>query len=391
MNPSASGWIKKLLVLVSKKESYLKLPANEFYSELKVSGFIYGNNVNVISQSIEKSDLTSEELSKINLLIAFHYFYKAIPSTVPFVESIIDFYSAINAAKLSFFDGLLGDKKSASTLEKIIDKRVHIDDSLFTKNFNYFITNALLFVDVLIYKKFLITQSVSTDDIQELEEVLETIVINVLDSKQVKSEYDDSLIKLFESSKRYQQSSRQLEYHEAIKCLENPLEKLYAFDLGCMASWTDRMIDPEEYLFLNQLGYDLNLNEKIINQSIKDINTFYITNQDQIALLGSKNLVKSFYDNSSKMVKKLIKRNSKRLMKELSESKELMILLTKSTTRDLSDEEQKKMQTQLIDLIKSIPSLAIFMLPGGAILLPLFVKFIPKMLPTAFDDNRIED
>jgi len=220
---------------------------------------------------------------------------------------------------------------------------------------------------------------------------LETIVINVLDSKQVKSEYDDSLIKLFESSKRYQQSSRQLEYHEAIKCLEIPLEKLYAFDLGCMASWTDRMIDPEEYLFLNQLGYDLNLNEKIINQSIKDINTFYITNQDQIALLGSKNLVKSFYDNSSKMVKKLIKRNSKRLMKELSESKELMILLTKSTTRDLSDEEQKKMQTQLIDLIKSIPSLAIFMLPGGAILLPLFVKFIPKMLPTAFDDNRIED
>ena len=391
MNPSASGWINKLLVLVSKKESYLKLPVNEFYSELKVSGFIYGNNVNVISQSIEKSDLTSEELSKINLLIAFHYFYKAIPPTVSFVDSIIDFYSAINAAKLSFFDGLLGDKKSASTLEKIIDKRVHIDDSLFTKNFNYFITNALLFVDVLIYKKFLITQSVSTDDIQELEEVLETIVINVLDSKQVKSEYDESLIKLFESSKRYQQSSRQLEYHEAIKCLENPLEKLYAFDLGCMASWTDRMIDPEEYLFLNQLGKDLELNETIIEQSIKDINTFYITNQDQIALLGSKNLVKNFYDNSSKMVSKLIKRNSKRLLKELSESKELMILLTKSTTRDLSDEEQKKMQTQLLDLIKSIPSLAIFMLPGGAILLPLFVKFIPKMLPTAFDDNRIED
>jgi hypothetical protein len=31
------------------------------------------------------------------------------------------------------------------------------------------------------------------------------------------------------------------------------------------------------------------------------------------------------------------------------------------------------------------------MLPGGAILLPLFIKFIPKLLPSAFDDNRIED
>jgi hypothetical protein len=224
-----------------------------------------------------------------------------------------------------------------------------------------------------------------------MEGILETIVINVLDSKQEKSEYDDSLIKLFESSRRYQQTHHVIEYHEAIQRLQNSLDKQYAFDLGCMASWTDRMIDPEEYLFLNQLGADLGMDLNMIHQSIKDVNTFYITNQDQIALLGSKNLVKNFYDNSSKMVMKLIKRNSKRLLKELSESKELMVLLTKSTTRDLTDEEQKKMQTQLLDLIKSVPSLAIFMLPGGAILLPLFVKLIPKLLPTAFDDNRIDD
>jgi hypothetical protein len=391
MNPSAAGWIKKLLTLVSKKEAYQKLSLNAFYSELKNCGFIYGNNVEVVSKSIEKGDLTTEELSKVNLLIAFHYFYKSNPSKVPFIESVIGFYTAINEVKTSFFDGLLGDKKSESNLEKIINKRVYIDDNLFTKNFNYFITNALLFVDLLAYQKFLITQSVTNNDILQLEGALETIVINVLDSKQEKSEYDDSLIKLFESSKRYQQSHEDLDYQDAIKNLENPLGKCYAFDLGCMASWTDQMIDPEEYLFLNQLGEDLNLNKDIVIQSINDINNFYSANQDQIALLGSKNLVKNFYDNSSKMVRKLIKRNSKRLLKELSESKELMVLLTKSTTRDLTEEEQKKMQAQLLDLIKSIPSLAIFMLPGGAILLPLFVKFIPKLLPTAFDDNRIED
>jgi hypothetical protein len=91
------------------------------------------------------------------------------------------------------------------------------------------------------------------------------------------------------------------------------------------------------------------------------------------------------------MVSKLIKRNSKRLLNELKESKELMVLLTKSTTRELTDEEQKKVQNQLLDIMKSIPSLAIFMLPGGAILLPLFVKFIPKLLPSAFDENRIKE
>ena len=91
------------------------------------------------------------------------------------------------------------------------------------------------------------------------------------------------------------------------------------------------------------------------------------------------------------MVLKLIKRNSKKLTQELLESKELLILLTQSTVRDLTKDEQKKVQDQLLDVFKSIPSLAIFILPGGALLLPLVVKFIPKLLPSAFDDNRIED
>ena len=99
----------------------------------------------------------------------------------------------------------------------------------------------------------------------------------------------------------------------------------------------------------------------------------------------------SFYNNSSKMVNKLITRNSKRLYQELKDSKELMVLLSQSTMRDLSSEEQKKVQEQLLDIFKSIPSLAIFLLPGGALLLPLVVKFIPKLLPSAFDENRIED
>jgi hypothetical protein len=91
------------------------------------------------------------------------------------------------------------------------------------------------------------------------------------------------------------------------------------------------------------------------------------------------------------MVKKLITRNSKRLYQELKDSKELMVLLTQSTQRDLTRVEQKKVQEQLLDIFKSIPSLAIFLLPGGALLLPLVIKFIPKLLPSAFDENRIEE
>ncbi|MEX0360801.1 MAG: LETM1 domain-containing protein, partial [Allomuricauda sp.] len=97
------------------------------------------------------------------------------------------------------------------------------------------------------------------------------------------------------------------------------------------------------------------------------------------------------YDGMSKNVSKLILRNSKRLKKELAESKELVTLLSKSAVKELSPDEKKKVQNQLLDVFKSVPSLAIFMLPGGAVLLPIFIKLIPKLLPSAFDDNRIEE
>ena len=83
----------------------------------------------------------------------------------------------------------------------------------------------------------------------------------------------------------------------------------------------------------------------------------------------------------------MITRNKKRLIKEISQSKELMHLLAKSTSKDLSPEEKKKVKKQLLDICKSIPSLTIFLLPGGGLLLPLLVKFIPQLLPSAFNEN----
>jgi len=88
-------------------------------------------------------------------------------------------------------------------------------------------------------------------------------------------------------------------------------------------------------------------------------------------------------------VKLLILRNKNRLVNELSQSKELVLLLSKSTYTDLNTEEKNKVKEQLLDVCKTIPSLTIFLLPGGSLLLPLLVKFIPQLLPSAFNDNKI--
>jgi hypothetical protein len=390
MNPSSDGWIKKLLKEVSKSETFLQLPLNTFYHQLKLSGYIYGNNIDVMHNVFNKRDWTEEELCKVNHILALLYIHQSKSPNKNFVDSVVKFYNAIEQYKESFIEGLLGKKESFLLLESIIHKRISITDNLIAKTFNFFITNALLFIDVLAYKKFLVTNSISHIYFKRMEVTIETIALTVFELKTNRTNYDQSLIRLFESSLRYQNADDK-SYKDVIKYAKKPLEKYYAVDIACMASWTDEKVDNKELDFLKKLGTDLNINEVVIQQSIQDIILFYIVNKDQIGLLTKKNKAQSFYNNSSKIVTKLINRNSKRLLQELIESKELMLLLTKSTKRNLTDEEHKKVNDQLLDIIKSIPSLAIFLLPGGALLLPLFIKFIPKLLPSAFDENRIED
>jgi len=390
MNPSAHGWIKKLLQEVKHNNAFLNFKEDVFYDALRTCGFIYGSNLNVVAHTVEKNDFTEDELSKTNLCIAFIYAHKNSNSTEAFADSIINFYTSINELKLSFFQELLGGKKSSTKLEKIFHKRIQIDDNIITKNFNYFIINALLFIDILAYQEYLKNKSISIEYIKNLEAAIESISLDVINSKATKNQYDESLIKLFESSLRYQNNSH-IHYDDAIRILKTPQEKQYVLDLACMATWSDRIIDANEQKFLKKLGENLSISDLKVDKSIETVNQFYTSNKKNIALLSSKNIVKSFYDNSSKMVNKLISRNSKRLRQELKDSKDLMVLISQSTVRELNDDEYKKVNEQLLDIFKSIPSLAIFLLPGGALLLPLVIKFIPKLLPSAFDDNRIED
>lgn len=392
MNPSSRGWLNKLLNTISQEKDSSVLTTNTFYLNLRNSGFIYGSNIHIAyDESVFKTiDLTDEERCKINLLLAFHNSHENCASDKDFIESVINFYTQINEYKSTLFGDLLGEKKDSYTLEKIIHKRVQIDTNLLTKNFNYFITNALLYVDILAFHHYLNSPKSTKLYIKNLEATIESIVYDVLNTKERKTKYDDGLIKLLEASLRYQNHTLK-SYDDIIKIKHKNLEALYILDIACMATWSDQVIDTHEHQFLSKLGHDFKLKKESVDNAIYSVNHFFTKHKEHITLLSSKNVVKSFYDNSSKMVSKLISRNSKRLYKELKESKELVKLISQAAVRDLSDEEQKKINDQLLDIFKSIPSLAIFMLPGGALLLPLFIKFIPKLLPSAFDDNRIDE
>ena len=80
--------------------------------------------------------------------------------------------------------------------------------------------------------------------------------------------------------------------------------------------------------------------------------------------------------------------NQSRISEEIKESKELMMLLNKSNETDLNEEEQIKVRTELIDILKTLPTFVIIALPGSFLTLPLLLKLLPKgTIPTKIEEK----
>ena len=394
MNPSAAGWINKFGQLVnSGAHKYTNF--NKLYTGLQKTGFVYGINTKIPYFIKTEHTLSEDEKAKINLLTALYYTYFTKTNSTDFelfLEKIFQFYKDLKINHISFFDKILTGNKTSAQLEKLISSRIYLEDNLISKTFNNIITNSLLFIDILAFKRYLKQEKDIRLYAQELEYIAINITYHALNSKE-KNKNDEKLAQLFASSLTFIDGEAQSfdgSYRNKLLHNFSVCENKYFLDITCLTVWEDQSLDYRESEFIFGIGKDLGFNKKQINQSLEKVSLFFEKNVEIIPFLKDKNFAVQFYDSMLKIVNKLILRNSKRLQKELSESAELVALLSKSTVKDLSVEEKKKVQNQLIDIFKSIPSLAIFILPGGAVLLPIFIKLIPKLLPSSFDENRIE-
>ena len=396
INPSANGWIDKFFnnnTLLYSDEDILS-----FYKKIRETGFIFGHiiSLNSLEDNII-SNWKNEEKSKVALLNTLYLTYcQENKNTNPtlFIEKVLQFYKEIDLNGFSIFYKLLTVSNS-NKLESLINDRVQTNKDIISKNFSHIVTNALLFIDILAFKKYLNGGEISAKYLKKIEEIILTIISLALQLKTKKTQNDDLLIKLFEASVRYSKFSdlNKSISLEAISFdyLTSDLERFYLLDLASLALWNDEIIENDEIYFLHKLGERLDINTAFVEESIVNTSNFIVTNKKDIPYFNYSNPVKHFYDQTTYGVEVLIKRNKKRLTKELIESKELVALLAKSTRKDLNKEEKKKVKKQLLDICKSIPSLTIFLLPGGALLLPILIKFIPKLLPSSFNENLDDD
>lgn len=394
INPSANGWIDKFFT--ENRENFIDFQGDylSFYESCRKTGFIYGYVINFqLKADVDTSKWSYDEITKVgflNTLFSVYSLENKEAKAKDFISSVYQFYNIIQPENLNFIKKMLPESTHSSRLEKVIDDRIQTNQNSISKNFSHIITNALLFIDVLAFHYYLKNNKLASDYLKNVESDCIKIVSLALKTKQNKSKYDELLVKLFENSIRYTKFSTidSIEFSD-IKLLKYTelLEKLYLLDMAQMALWSDEKLEEHEVIFLKNINADLGLEATILEKSINDINFFINQYKAEIPFFNFSNPIKHFYDQANKNVTKLIIRNKDRLTKEIKESGELMQLLAKSTRKDLSKEEKKKVKKQLLDVCKTIPSLTIFLLPGGGLLLPILIKFIPQLLPSAFNEN----
>lgn len=394
INPSALGWVDKFFFEQNSGKETTFDDSKLFYERTRETGFLVGYTTHFVTNiPIDTKGWTAEEFSKIALLNTLFGIYQLSEKSRnqdEFIQKCVAFYNDLHPKNSGILYKILPQDSESHSLEKIISSRILTNDNIISKNFSHILTNALLFIDVLAFKKYLREGKIPEKYLKKTEEIIVNIVSLALKTKETKTKYDDLLQKLFEASVRYTKFNKL-----GIVSLDNldlsyftsDYEKYYLIDMASMAIWNDGQIEKSEEVFLFQLAEKLHISKSFVEQSIVDIDGFLTMNKEQIPYFNFSNPVKHFYDQTTQNVHTLITRNKNRLLLEISQSKELMVLLAKSTKRDLSPEEKKKVRNQLLDICKTIPSLTIFLVPGGSLLLPILIKFIPQLLPSAFNEN----
>jgi len=391
INPSINGWIEKYLNQYADEISHYTTD-EDFFVACQHSGLIYGYVVKYhLKAEVDDRKWDTEEKIKVGFLSTLFALYKTNKkdNVSVFIETIIQFYSQISKGKFSFLKMVLPDANSFQKLESIINERLQTNDNIVTKNFTHMVTNAMLFIDVLAFEFYLKNNTISLVFFKDLERKCLALIMLSLNVKIDKSEYDSMLLKMFENSLRYSKVSK-INKEEIIEVIfegkRTTLENLYLYEVAHMTLLSDGIVYENEQKFLDEFASKLNLNKRKQNTGYELVN-FINKHKKELPFFNLNHPVKQFYNNTQDNIGKLVSRNKTRLIKELSESKELVKLLRKSTQHDLSFEEKKKVKKQLLDICKSIPSLTIFLLPGGGLLLPILIKFIPQLLPSSFNEN----
>lgn len=158
------------------------------------------------------------------------------------------------------------------------------------------------------------------------------------------------------------------------------------FTQTVLVACVDGRVSPEERALLASLALALGLPRPLTERVEKRVRSFVRSHRELLNPLAYAAGFAAANPPLSVRVARLVSENMDHLWNEIRETGDLAVILARRARgQRLSDEEQRRMREQLLDVARAVPSLAFFSLPGGLVLLPLLLKFLPfDLRPSSF-------
>ena len=416
VQPGSAGWINKYFDLVEKQVIHLEIKRPE---ELGVDHFLhltfghtgivfgYPNSL-IFAKNLDTSKWTVEENLKMllfesHLLVFLLKNEKSANIKEDFINSLLSFYGKHNSYSITKIFTFFLKESNVEKLENILVKRLEIKMKLLdNKLWVNYLSNVFVYLDVILFHDNL--KGKKRGDFSNYSDLamdsLTAISISAF-SDGVVEDQEKSMFNIFLASANLPDKKRdlvikQLKTGATIQDLSPSIQKNWLFkrfilDISALTILANLEAVPEEKLFLTSFCEFLKIPEKELDETLVMVGSFVLNNNQKVSFLKTSSSYEKMFSSFSRRWIKVLGRNKDKLGKEIKQSKELVFLIRKSTTKELTKEEKEIVKVQFLDIAKSMPALAIFMLPGGALLLPLLLKILPDLLPSAFRDNEIDN
>jgi hypothetical protein len=413
MKPAEKGWLKQYLEF--RKELLRDLssgvknsahPEQSLYRVIQPTGLMYG-------QSIESVDLNGSERwtpkDRMKILLAeslisssllFHdkpikdanELSEVIMKTI---ENIGNFYNHVFPELATPTKTLFGRKKTPLELaEKILDKRIEYSIENSANFWIQFFHNSLLFLDIFIFGQWIHTNAdrIVADFFKYEREELRFSVVKVMAAAaHANTTVEPEEQKLLEyflqsaglSSERKKEALRIFEQGIDIEEINLPTNnswilKKYFLEIAILTIWSDKKVENNEQEFLKKLCTYMNFSDDDLENSLMAIEGFVLEHWNELDYLQNKQDFIQVSEHFIRRLSRITDNNKSRLVKEVLDSQELMQLLKKSKSNEMTDDEKARMQKLLIGVLKTIPTFVIISLPQRFLTLPILLKILPS-------------
>lgn len=432
MDLSEKGWIEKYFDFLHrdiKSGNYVTLLQKaikdndidkSLYRILQPSGILYGHPIT--APSVEMPGMAYwDEKEKMKLILLDSMLQSSVLINAPDLSNADDLTELIfqTTRELNnYYENLFPDihikhktfwgrqKKGHEITESIIENRLALKTTLSSDFWSGFFQNSLLFLDVFYFGEWLKKSNglLNKENIIKEQENMRLTILAVIagaaHANNIIEHEEKTLFRFFVNSAHLSKENEEKAWtflnegialeHIDLPSAESWVLRKYILELSILTIWSDKIVEESEKEYVKGLAKRLSFTEEELQSSMLAIESFVISNWEHVHYLQKKHSLHLLKKRFTNRISVALKRNKKAISQEISESKELIILLNKSVREKLSADEREKVKEQFIDIIKTLPTFVVIALPGTFITLPLLLKLLPRsVFPSAFKDDNL--